>query len=930
VLWAALLEKALAKSFGSYKELGKSSPLLILQRLTGGLPEVFRWAPVIDFAGAAVPASEEREEGTALQERLKSNARLFARGSIGKEAYLTRRNELFDQHGAHARIVLVHRRQKDALFQRISQCLDAGAVIGASCRASRDHEDTGQVSRDHMFSVVSAKSVRGVGFLGVRSRWGKGSWNAFNALLHLSHQEGFREVRWGERHKALHLEASLALRRFLGVEMSVAIMRSCWHVIATALHFQKWKVLRQQDSLAFWVSIDQFVTVFNSLYMLSEINRDHSLSSLKGQWMCKGVPCWGRAGARMQAAGSVRLCTAGGGWPQSDTKFQLTVLVNRTRVRIVLHVTKMSAAAASQPAVTFEKKNDKQKRLPASMVTVGLVRELVLLDKGPNLDLSDFILLSRPCDARVKGSVAMREVELSREESPFVLIPMALQDKVEGTFRLDVYSTEQCFLRGKEYSEQLARPRQRLPSARPAILPDMDSDWEDSHQQDDAAPQEEAAFDAAAWGSLVQTNRLQLHPRLASVLYREDVEDLAPGFRGKVFSWHAGESLPGGDARGGIVGWEGGAPDGTTKARVQGLLLRNGLLGLQRLAAVEPELMGMLEVRREGDEFSISEHRVCINCADLELGTRSLAARLAAFGKADALSTVGDICFCDPPYADSKLRNARDLRGKVACIPVGGTSSMQEKVLRAFHAGSVAVIIINDTDELYAIAGDGSCALDKASNVMATLESRDAANDVYKISLLGAAQTFAVSRKSLVLTDDVTIPVIMVGHKDGQALKGVNRAQISPSSADSAQQLLQQQQGEGAHASAKRADATARVEWAKATTPAERDAERKRVAAQDEQRRRAAKAQQESAARAAADHSNSVGIVSESVQLLQVKADLRLEAADPLQVSRIALHLVGISAPQFKDSLERIFVSLQFYHYEDLRDVPVALEPVRV
>ena len=938
-LWAALLEKALAKSFGSYKELGKASPLTILQRVTGWMTETFRWAPLLVFAGscAGVGARSDdggRIQGNAIQERLKSNAMLFARGSMGKDMYLTRRNELLHECGMPERIVLVHRHQKDALFQRISKSLESGAVIGTSCRATYDHEDTGQVSRDHMFSVVAVKAVRGVGFIGIKSRWGKGSWNSFNALLHLSHEDGFKESRWAERHKSLHLEASLAMRRFLGIDLSVSIMQSRWHVISKALHFQKWRVMLQHDSSAFWVSIDQFVTVFNTLYTLSEVNRKYSLSTAKGRWMRKGLP-----GRELDQGDSVRMqesvvgvCTAGGRWPQSDMwlsnpKFQLTVLVNRTRVRIVLTVTKVGPSSSLEdtrnlPSVTFEK-SEKQKAHSACLVGIVVVRESDLLEKGPNMDLSDFVLVSRPSDVKIKGSVSLREFELSRESSPFVIIPMMHEKNSEGSFRLDVYTSEQCCLRGREYTEVVAHSRQHLPSTPIEMLPELDSDWEESHQQDDATPQEALMkFDAAAWGSLV-TEKVQLHPKLASVLYRDDIKDLAPAFQGKVFKWHTSESLPDGDVRGGIEGWEDVPLEGSSKAHVQGLLLRTGVVGLQRLSAVEQELMGLIEVGRRGNDYCINEHRVRINCADLEHGSRSIVARLAAFGTSGPLNIVGEICSCDPPFADSKLRNVRDLRGKVACIPAGGTSSMQEKVLRAAHAGVVAVIIINDTDEIYAIASDDSCALDKASNVMATLESRDFVKDIYKISLVGAAQTFSVSRNSLVLTEDVSIPVMMIGKKDGEALQKVTSLQLLPPSAGS---LPQRKAAEDGGPRAK--NTNAHVEWVRSTTQAERDAERRRLA-EAEEKRLAVKAQQGSGAgQAGVDHKNMVGILSESSLLLRLKADLVLERHDSLRMNQIALNFVGLSAPQFKDTLETIYISLQFYHYDEIRDVPAAVEPV--
>ena len=99
-LWAALLEKAVAKSFGSYSEMGSASPLLILQRLTGGVGETIRWAPAID-SGAGGPASVasqgiKRRESVidSLQSILRTLAQQFGRGVVSKEEYVSRRNQV--------------------------------------------------------------------------------------------------------------------------------------------------------------------------------------------------------------------------------------------------------------------------------------------------------------------------------------------------------------------------------------------------------------------------------------------------------------------------------------------------------------------------------------------------------------------------------------------------------------------------------------------------------------------------------------------------------------------------------------------------------------------------------------------------------------------------------------------------------------------
>ena len=110
-------------------------------------------------------------------------------------------------------------------------------------------------------------------------------------------------------------------------------------------------------------------------------------------------------------------------------------------------------------------------------------------------------------------------------------------------------------------------------------------------------------------------------------------------------------------------------------------------------------------------------------------------ARMASFGRAQDVSIVGEVVYCDPLHADGKLRNVRELRGNVVCIPHGGASSPQEKALRAFHAGVVAVILIADSEDTHAVAADHSLALDKSSNMMATVKFKDVGNDMWKVEL---------------------------------------------------------------------------------------------------------------------------------------------------------------------------------------------------
>ena len=93
--------------------------------------------------------------------------------------------QVLRDHGAHGLVRLQQSQQHYAFGKMISVYLDRGAVVGAACRSAYAHEDTGAVSRDHMFSIVATKCVQGVRFLGLRTRWGKHSWNSFNALMHL-------------------------------------------------------------------------------------------------------------------------------------------------------------------------------------------------------------------------------------------------------------------------------------------------------------------------------------------------------------------------------------------------------------------------------------------------------------------------------------------------------------------------------------------------------------------------------------------------------------------------------------------------------------------------------------------------------------------------------------------------------------------------
>ena len=713
-LWAPLLEKALAKSFGSYKELGKSSPLLIMHRLTGGLTETFRWAPAFDGSGVSSgvssgyhsglavrsprnrwflrvaddPAAGAYKEESCLRARLQVVVKKFGIGSISKEEYLDQRSELLRNHGSNARATIAHRHQTQALGDTISEHLDRGAVLGASCRSQHDHEDTGEVSRDHMFSIAATKVVQGVTFFGLRSRWGRTSWNSFNALLHLQHEESFQEPRWREAHLALHLEAALALRRFIGIELTVRVMRSKWHVLAKALVWQKWRVCTKKDPTMFWISVDAFVVSFNSLYILQDaVNRNLQTLTAKGQWLRR----------RHNAAGPY---TAGGAWPLSkdwllNPKFQLTVTTNKTRVRIVISCTN---GISRQATVAFRDLQDSDVGAataaasssgPLAMVAVLL--ESVLRNRGPNLDFWDFEFISRPCNPNKKGQVVLPELLLN--SATFVIIPMLLERDAEGKFRVNVSTSEQCFLRGRDYGEHLVSTRVKLTSMPTEIRPDPDSDWEESHQKDDA-PQESAPLDVSAWGALAQAGKAKLHPRIAALLYKDDIGDMVPNFRGRTCLWYQPGSTASGDIRGGIDGWEQEPDEDATKAKVRGLLLRFGYSELGELATVHQELLGKIEVRRSLTDFHIVDHRVRLDCADRRLGIRSISARAASFGGSVGANLVGKLCFCDPPHADSRLRNMKELRGNIACILAGGTSSPQEKALRAFHAGKLSKVCI--------------------------------------------------------------------------------------------------------------------------------------------------------------------------------------------------------------------------------------------
>jgi TPR repeat protein len=238
-------------------------------------------------------------------------------------------------------------------------------------------------------------------------------------------------------------------------------------------------------------------------------------------------------------------------------------------------------------------------------------------------------------------------------------------------------------------------------------------------------------------------------------------------------------------------------------------------------------------------------------------------------------------------------------------------------------AGVIGVVIINDSDDLYAISGDTNLAYDKSSNVVACVESRDATNDTLKISLLYGArdETFVVSRKALILMEDLSIPVLMIGKTDGYTLGAEVDALGSEDStvADPLKAKAEKEKRE-------QEKADAHIAWVKETTQEERARERQRL--QAEEKTRAHVAKHETQQTKAEGQSTNVSIVFETSRLLSLAADLEREVRDPLSVNRIVFNLVGLSVHQFKHAVEAIFVSLQFYHYQDIRDIPVALEAV--
>ncbi len=86
---------------------------------------------------------------------------------------------------------------------------------------------------------------------------------------------------------------------------------------------------------------------------------------------------------------------------------------------------------------------------------------------------------------------------------------------------------------------------------------------------------------------------------------------------------------------------------------------------------------------------------------------KELKCMRAAFGSYDGRCIV-DVAavLCDPEHADKELRNAEQLKGKVAVVK-GGFSNFSEKAQRAQNAGAVAVVIINTDSTLFtASAGD--------------------------------------------------------------------------------------------------------------------------------------------------------------------------------------------------------------------------------
>jgi hypothetical protein len=60
---------------------------------------------------------------------------------------------------------------------------------------------------------------------------------------------------------------------------------------------------------------------------------------------------------------------------------------------------------------------------------------------------------------------------------------------------------------------------------------------------------------------------------------------------------------------------------------------------------------------------------------------------------------------CDPDLADAELKNAAEVKGKVAVV-LRGANSFVEKAQRAQQAGAIALIIINSDDTLVRAGGD--------------------------------------------------------------------------------------------------------------------------------------------------------------------------------------------------------------------------------
>ena len=700
--------------------------------------------------------------------------------------------------------------------------------------------------------------------------------------------------------------------------------------------FQKWHVSRKQDPSDFWMSIDQFLSCFNTAYVLfssmqssllqqmtPERERALPVLTVTGRWLRK-CP---------RAAGG---CTAGGAWPSSKTwtlnpMFQLTVLTNKTWVRIVLMCTNSKAAG---PAVKFLESSGmnaerggrgrarvwvggKTRNRDGPQVVLGVLREETFQSKGPNLDFEDFVHVSVPCDTRRRGQLVAPELVLDSDSSPYIIVPMLTEPEDEGSFRLDVCSSEPCFLRGRSYDAHAIAARDSITSIPTSINPDAGSDWEDSHQQDDASLLEpETDFDSAAWGSLA-TGKVRLHPRIVSALHYEGLDDMVPDYDGQILLWHQGLTTVCGDTLGGVVGWTEAAQNteagNETKEKVKGLLLRCGFTGLDRLAQEQPKLRGMIHVQRENGQYHVTEHRVQVNIADGEHGSQTLLARMASFGRAQDVSIVGEVVYCDPLHADGKLRNVRELRGKVVCIPHGGASSPQEKALRAFHAGVVAVILIADSEDTHAVAADHSLALDKSSNMMATVKFKDVVNDMWKIELR-TRDIFTVSRRSILMTDDVTIPVIMIGKAGGEALMQSRRKPGLVGKKTEVEINKTRKEGKQIPSGVSNPEVVAE--------PIKEEGGKRRPTKSP---RRDTK--DHATIKVADDKSGTVAIVSESFLLLRFKSELALELKDKRR-DRIVLNLVGISLPEYRDAdVESVYVSLQFYHYQDLRDVAAVVLP---